>query len=42
MDHLRENGFEHTAVIDEGVRHWHDEGYPVVEGPNPGTLADAE
>ncbi len=42
MDHLRENGFENTAVIDEGVRVWHDEGYPVVEGPNPGTLADAE
>lgn len=42
MDYLRENGFENTAVLDEGVLHWHDEGFPVVEGPAPGELADAE
>ena len=42
MDHLRAEGFENTAVIDEGVFHWRDEGYPVVVGPEPGTLADAE
>jgi len=42
MDFLRENEFENTAVLDEGVLHWRDEGYPVVVGDEPGTLADAE
>ena len=42
MDYLRENGFENTAVLDEGVLHWREEGFPVVEGPSPGVLADAE
>lgn len=41
MDFLRENDFENTAVLDEGVRHWHDEGYPVVEGAEPGDYASA-
>ncbi len=42
MDYLRDHDFEHTAVIDEGVLHWNDEGFPVVTGPSPGTMADAE
>lgn len=42
MDALREAGFANTAVLDEGVIHWKDEGHPVVTGVNPGTLADAE
>jgi len=42
MNHLRENGFENTAVIDEGIFHWRDQGYPVVRGNAPGSLADAE
>lgn len=42
MDRLRDEGFENTAVLDEGVIHWEAEGYPVVRGPEPGTMADAE
>lgn len=42
MDYLREHGFENTAVLDEGVLHWRDEGFPVIEGVSPGVLADAE
>lgn len=42
MDYLREHGFEHTAVIDEGVLAWEQEGYPIVRGEAPGTPADAE
>lgn len=33
VDALREAGFENTAVIDEGVYHWIDAGYPTEEGP---------
>ena len=32
VDALREAGFEHTAVLDEGVYHWIDEGYPTESG----------
>lgn len=42
MDYLREQGFENTAVLDEGVLAWEGEGYPVVRGESPGTLEDAE
>ena len=42
MDFLRENGFQNTAVLDEGVLHWRDEGFPVVVGDEPGTVEDAE
>ena len=42
MDYLREHGFANTAVLDEGVLHWREEGFPVVEGPAPGVLADAD
>ncbi|MBX3250644.1 MAG: c-type cytochrome [Myxococcales bacterium] len=42
MDALRDRGFANTAVLDEGVIYWKDEGYPVVTGPLPGTMADAE
>ena len=42
MDALRDPGFTNTAVLDEGVIHWKDEGYPVVTGVSPGTMADAE
>jgi len=33
VDALREAGFEHTAVLDEGVYHWIERGYPTEEGP---------
>lgn len=33
IDALREAGFENTAVLDEGVYHWIEEGYPTEEGP---------
>lgn len=42
MDFLRDNDFPNTAVLDEGVLHWRNEGFPVVVGDEPGTLADAE
>lgn len=38
MDNLRDEGFENTAVIDEGIGHWRREGYPLagsdVDGDN--------
>jgi mono/diheme cytochrome c family protein/rhodanese-related sulfurtransferase len=34
VDALREAGFEHTAVLDEGIFYWRDEGYPLASG-NP-------
>ncbi len=42
MDYLRERGYPNTAVLDEGIIHWRDEGYPIVVGSEPGTLEDAE
>jgi rhodanese-related sulfurtransferase len=33
VDALREAGFTRTAVIDEGIYHWIDQGYPVESGP---------
>jgi cytochrome c oxidase cbb3-type subunit 3 len=33
VDRLREAGFENTAILDEGVHHWIEEGYPVETGP---------
>lgn len=33
MDALREEGFKNTAVLDEGVRWWQLEGYPIDYGP---------
>ena len=33
VDALREAGFEHTAVLDEGIYHWIVERYPTEEGP---------
>lgn len=33
MDALRELGFENTAVLDEGVYHWIEQGYPTEVGP---------
>ena len=32
IDALREAGFEHTAVLDEGVYHWIEQGYPTEHG----------
>jgi len=32
MDALRDAGFEHTAVLDEGVFVWEDLGYPTEGG----------
>jgi mono/diheme cytochrome c family protein/rhodanese-related sulfurtransferase len=37
VDELRSRGFEHTAVIDEGIHHWIDQGYPVAQGSAPRT-----
>ncbi|MDH5493113.1 MAG: c-type cytochrome [Myxococcales bacterium] len=34
VDELRRRGFEHTAVLDEGILVWRDRDYPVAEG-NP-------
>lgn len=33
---LEDNGFVDVKVIDEGYYYWRDEGYPVVEGVEPG------
>lgn len=33
VDALRAAGFENTAVLDEGVYHWIDQGYPTETGP---------
>ncbi|MCB9593976.1 MAG: c-type cytochrome [Sandaracinaceae bacterium] len=33
VDHLREAGFEHAVVLDEGVYHWIEAGYPTESGP---------
>lgn len=33
VDALREHGFTNTAVLDEGIQHWHTEGYPTASGP---------
>jgi cytochrome c oxidase cbb3-type subunit 3 len=33
VDALREQGFTNTAVLDEGIHHWEDQGYPVASGP---------
>ncbi len=35
VDELRSRGFEHTAVIDEGIHHWIDQGYPTARGATP-------
>lgn len=35
VDALRARGFERTAVLDEGVYHWIDQGYPTETGPLP-------
>lgn len=35
VDALRARGFESTAVLDEGVYHWIDQGYPTETGPLP-------
>jgi mono/diheme cytochrome c family protein/rhodanese-related sulfurtransferase len=32
VDALRSAGFANTAVLDEGIFYWRDEGYPVVSG----------
>lgn len=35
VDDLRARGFEHTAVIDEGIHYWMDHDYPVEQGTAP-------
>lgn len=35
VDELRSRGFEHTAVIDEGIHYWTEHGYPVETGEAP-------
>lgn len=35
VDQLRERGFAHTAVLDEGIYHWRDAGYPMARGRLP-------
>ncbi|AKF06038.1 c-type cytochrome [Sandaracinus amylolyticus] len=32
VDELRQRGFEHTAIIDEGIHYWMDHGYPIERG----------
>ena len=29
VDELRKLGYQHTAVIDEGILFWHQQGFPV-------------
>lgn len=36
VDRLREAGFARTAVLDEGVHHWIQQGYPTESGPLSG------
>ncbi len=36
VDALRERGFTNTAVLDEGINHWEQQGYPTANGlPEP-------
>ena len=43
VDKLRKLGFEHTAVLDEGVEFWREQGYPGATGPTPfGVQGSAE
>ncbi len=35
VDKLRKLGFEHTAVLDEGVDYWREQGFPGATGPTP-------
>ncbi len=35
MDDLRARGFTNTAVLDEGIYHWQDAGYPMARGRLP-------
>jgi rhodanese-related sulfurtransferase len=35
MDALRAAGFRNTAVIDEGIYHWMERGYPLTFGDAP-------
>lgn len=40
VDRLREFGLMNTAILDEGVFHWIDQGYPTEEGPVNRTAGD--
>lgn len=33
VDALRREGFTNTAVLDEGIHHWHAQGFPTESGP---------
>lgn len=35
VDALREHGFTHTAIMDEGIHYWQQQGFPTVSGPSP-------
>lgn len=35
VDELRRRGFTHTAILDEGIPWWLEQGYPVEAGPIP-------
>ncbi len=35
VDELRRRGFTHTAILDEGIPWWIEQGYPVEAGPIP-------
>jgi cytochrome c oxidase cbb3-type subunit III len=39
VDTLRQHGYEHTAVIDEGIRYWQEHGYPLERGELPAGAA---
>jgi cytochrome c oxidase cbb3-type subunit III len=41
VDALRERGFTHTAILDEGIPWWIEQGYPIEAGPLPAPTAPA-
>ncbi len=43
VDALREHGFTHTAIMDEGIHYWEQQGFPTVSGASPnGPSPDSE
>lgn len=34
VDALREQGYENTAILDEGINHWREQGFPIASGPD--------
>jgi len=42
IDALRKEGFERTAIIDEGFFHWVDAGYPTESGPLAASVSELD